>query len=379
MMRGSGQDARATFSTTMSKNYDLKTGAAERIAAPVFPYGPPSPKGPVPKIGLIGCGGITEHHLKAYKAAGWEVAAFHDANPDAAEKRRNEFYPQARVCRDVADLFADTEIKVVDIATHPKVRAELIEQAVTAGKHILSQKPFAVDLATGERLVKLAENAGVRMAVNQNGRWAPYFSYMRHALRSGLIGEVGSAHMTLNWDHTWTAGTPFEDIHHLMLYDFGIHWFDAARSFFHRGDAISVSATLARFPDQPVKPPLLVNAVITFTGGMATLAFNGCSRFGARETCTIIGTQGTLHSVGDICEISSVEIHTSDGIATAELKGSWFPDGFRGCMGELLCVIEENREPENSAADNLKSLALVLAAMKSADDHMGRPSGNPSE
>lgn len=361
------------LSNNMSKNYDLKSTVAEKISAPVFPYGPPSPKGPVPKIGSIGCGGITEHHLKAYKAAGWEVAAFHDPNREAAEKRRDEYYPQARVCSDVAGILNDAEIKVVDIATHPKVRAELIEQAIAAGKHILSQKPFAVDIATGERLVKLATDAGVRMAVNQNGRWAPYFSYMRHAVRSGLIGEVGSVHMVLNWDHTWTAGTPFEEIHHLMLYDFGIHWIDAARSFFHGADATSVNASLARFPDQPVKPPLLANTVITFPNGIATLAFNGCSRFGAREICTITGSKGTLHAVGDICGISSVEVHTADGIATAELEGAWFPDGFRGCMGELLCAIKENREPENSAADNLKSLALVLAAMKSADEGRNQP------
>lgn len=78
-----------------------------------------------------------------------------------------------------------------------------------------------------------------------------------------------------------------------------------------------------------------------------------------------------MHAVGDICGISSVEVITADGSAKAELDGSWFPDGFRGCMGELLCAIEENREPENSAADNLKSLALVLGAMSSADE--GRP------
>lgn len=352
----------------MSKNYDLKSAAAAHIATPDFPYAPPSPKGPVPKIGLIGCGGITEQHLKAYRDAGWEVAAFYNRTPERAEARRDEFYQKARVCRDVAELLDHKEIQVVDITIHPGPRAALIEQAIAAGKHVLSQKPFVVDLATGKRLVKHAQNAGVRMAVNQNGRWAPYFSYMRQAVHSGLIGEVGSVHIVLNWDHTWTAGTPFEDIHHLMLYDFGIHWIDAARSFFHGIDATSVSATLARFPGQPVKPPLLANAVITFPEGMATLAFNGCSRFGARESCTITGSKGTMHASGDICGISTVGIHTAGGVASAELQGSWFPDGFRGCMGELLCAIEENREPENSAADNLKSLAIVFAAMKSADE-----------
>lgn len=379
----------------MSKNYDLKSTAAATIPAPDFSYQPPAPQGHAPKIGLIGCGGITEHHLKAYKAAGWEVVAFFDPNPEAATSRRDGFYPDAKVCADVAELLDDPEIGIVDIATHPKVRAELIEKAVAAGKHILSQKPFAVDLESGTRLVKLADVAGVKIAVNQNGRWAPYFSYMRQAVKSGLIGEVGSVHMVLNWDHTWTAGTPFEEIHHLMLYDFGIHWLDAARSFFDcrlaresKGDcapidqsrqshdravATAVSATLAKFPDQPIKPPLLASAVISFPQGMATLAFNGCSRFGARETCTITGTKGTIHAVGDICGIAAVDIHTADGHARKELDGSWFPDGFRGCMGELMCAIEDGREPENSAADNLKTLAIVLAAMDSADAH--RPAG----
>jgi len=356
----------------MSKNYDLKSAEAAVIAAPDLFYQPPSPKHPAPKIGMIGCGGITEHHLKAYQAAGWEVSVFFDPDPEAAEARRAGFYPDAKVAASVEEVFGDPEIGVVDIATHPKVRAGLIEQAIAAGKHILSQKPFATDLETGGRLVKIAAAAGVKIAVNQNGRWAPYFSYMREAVKCGHIGDVGSVHMVLNWDHTWTAGTPFEEIHHLTLYDFGIHWVDAARSFFgfHASggtEAISVSATLARFPGQPIKPPLLANAAITFPHGMATLAFNGCSRFGARETCTMIGTKGTIHAVGEICGISSVEIHTGDGVARKRLDGSWFPDGFRGCMGELMCAIEENREPVNSAADNLKSLALVLAAMKSAD------------
>jgi predicted dehydrogenase len=355
----------------MSKNYDLKSAVAARIAAPVFPYGPPSPKGPAPKIGLIGCGGITAHHLMAYRDAGWEVAAFFDPDHEAAEKRRDEFYPQARVCNTADDLLDDPSVAVVDIATHPEVREELIIRAADAGKHILSQKPFAVDLATGRRLVQHTAGAGVRIAVNQNGRWAPYFSYMRHAVRSGLIGEVGSVHMVLNWDHTWTAGTAFENIHHLMIYDFGIHWIDAARSFYQGVDATSVSATLARFPAQPVQAPLLASAAVTFPEGIATLAFNGCSRFGARETCTITGTRGTLHAVGDLCGITTVEIHTAEGAGTAELEGSWFPDGFRGCMGELLCAIEENREPQNSATDNLKTLAIVFAAMESANK--GRP------
>lgn len=51
----------------------------------------------------------------------------------------------------------------------------------------------------------------------------------------------------------------------------------------------------------------------------------------------------------------------------AHLPGAWFPDGFAGAMGELLCAIAEDREPYNAAAHNLLSLHLTLEACRSAD------------
>jgi predicted dehydrogenase len=352
----------------MSENYDLKSAAAATMPAPALAYGPPIPKTYRPKLGLIGCGGITGEHLKAYRVAGWEVAAFFDANPAAAEKRRAEFYPEARVCASVPELLALPGIEVVDIATHPEVRGPLIEQAIRAGKHVLSQKPFVLDLEQGARLVALARDAGVTLAVNQNGRWAPYFSCLRHAVRAGLVGEISSVNISVDWDHTWTAGTAFEKIHHLVLYDFAIHWFDAVYSFFNDTPATSVYASVRSAPGQPIKPPLLATAVVTFERGIATLAFNGCTRSGVRESCVIVGSKGTLRAVGGVCAIPAVELTTAEGVARIELTGSWFPDGFRGTMGELLSAIEDGREPENSAADNLKSLALCFGAIKSADE-----------
>ena len=48
----------------------------------------------------------------------------------------------------------------------------------------------------------------------------------------GHIGDVFGAHLSCHWDHTWTAGTEFENIRHLILYDYAIHWFDILRCFF---------------------------------------------------------------------------------------------------------------------------------------------------
>jgi predicted dehydrogenase len=68
-----------------------------------------------------------------------------------------------------------------------------------------------------------------------------------------------------------------------------------------------------------------------------------------------------------VVESRAVELATADRTARAELQGRWFNDGFRGAMGELLCAIEDDREPANSGADNLRTVALCLAACRAAD------------
>ncbi|MBI5382999.1 MAG: Gfo/Idh/MocA family oxidoreductase [Opitutae bacterium] len=358
----------------MSKNYELKTAAVKLIPAPALPYLPPAPKRYRPKLGLIGCGGITENHLKAARALGVEVVAFSDVNRAAAEKRRAEFFPQAEVYEDYRQLLARDDIAVVDIATHPAVRVPLIEAALRAGKHVLSQKPFVLDLVDGRRLVRLADKKGLRLAVNQNGRWAPYFSYLLQAVRAGVLGPIHTLDLAMNWDHTWCQGTQFEKIRHLVLYDFGIHWFDITAAVFAGRKPRQVFAQVATAPGQKMQPPMLAHAVVDYGDGLATLSFSAHAKFGAQERLAAVGAAGTLRGSGALCGIPELVLHTSAGEARVALTGNWFPDGFRGALGELLCAIEEDREPGNSARGNLASLELCFAALRSADtDRPQRP------
>jgi uncharacterized membrane protein len=62
-------------------------------------------------------------------------------------------------------------------------------------------------------------------------------------------------------------------------------------------------------------------------------------------------------------------LSTEHGEWHPTLEGQWFDDGFHGAMGELLRAIEEDRDPENSARGNLRSLALCFAAIHSAETH----------
>ena len=161
---------------TAAADYGLSPDSRRTAApAPALDYQPRDPRGFRPSIGLIGCGGISEHHLKAYRRAGYRVAALCDRAESKALARRKEFYPKADVYADYRELLRRDDIEVVDITTHPAEREPIIEDALRARKHVLSQKPFVLDLdsvsvwriwrTTGVMLASIRTAAGRRTLV----------------------------------------------------------------------------------------------------------------------------------------------------------------------------------------------------------------------
>ena len=118
------------------------------------------PRSRRPRIALVGAGGISGAHLAAYRAAGFDVAVIANRTLARAIARRDEFFPDAEATDDIAGTLARADIAVVDLTPHPEERFALIEAALAAGKHVLSQKPFVLDLDAGARLCDLADARG---------------------------------------------------------------------------------------------------------------------------------------------------------------------------------------------------------------------------
>ena len=345
--------------------YSLKSATPVDVAAPELAYRPPMPLHYRPRIALVGAGGISAAHLEAYRSAGLDVAVICSRTRANAEARRDQYFPAAEATDDVNGTLTRDDIDVVDLTPHPAERLELMETAIRAGKHVLSQKPFVLDLDEGVRLAHLADEKGVVLAVNQNGRWAPHLAWMREAVQAGLIGHLQSCHFSIHWDHGWIAGTPFEAMEELILYDFAVHRFDFLASLI--GDRASmVFATTATAHGQSVRPPMLAQALIAFDGGQAALLFDGAARFGAEDRTFVTGSLGTLACQGPDPGNQDVILTNAAGRACAQLEGSWFKEGFLGTMGALLKAIEDGTQPLNSARGNLHALALVFAAVASA-------------
>ena len=331
-------------------------------------YRPPGPSSTTTEIGLVGCGAITELMLAAYRSAGFNVTALCDPIAAAAEARCARFFPDARVFSDHRELLARTQVEVVDVATHTDVRPAIVSDCLQAGRHVLSQKPFVEDIGVGEQLCDLADRQGVKLAVNQNGRWAPHFSYLRAAVAGGLIGDVSSADFSVHWSHDRdVAGTRFADMRDLILLDFGIHWFDLVNALCG-GRARSVFAQAGRSAGQQMNAPSHAQVLIDYDDAQASLVFRGAASIAEEGWYRVTGTEGVLRSRGPVLGGHEVRVDVPEGTVDVPLQGHWFREGFQGSMGELLRSIEADDQPANAARTVLGGLQLCFAAVASSRD-----------
>lgn len=318
-------------------------------------------------IGIIGCGWVAGMQLEAYSAAGFNVVALCDHTRERATAYRDRFYPDAAVYLSERELLAHPGLQVVDIATHVAGRPELVQAALRAGKHVLSQKPFVESLATGELLAAAADAAGRALAVNQNGRWAPHFGALLACVASGLIGKITSADFFVAWPHDLVvADKPvFAGMEDLVLFDFGAHWFDILGRLAPEGQ-LEVSAMIARRPGQAIAAPTQASAILRGEDFLGSLGFRAAEQFAEVGSYRVSGTRGVITHSGQSLGGDEVLVTTDEGEARISIDADWFSNGMTGTMRELLTAISTQRTPSNAAETSLRGLELCFAAVRSA-------------
>lgn len=203
-----------------------------------------------PGIGIIGCGSVVRaNHLPAYRAHGLRIVGAYDISPEATMGVEEAFGVE-QVFASVDELLDHPEIEVVDIATGPGPRTQLITQAIKAGKHVLSQKPLAPDLGSARQIVEEAGRMGIKVTVNQNGRYAPSWR-VTELVERGEVGEVISITHLIDRDFEFIVGTHYDEITHLLIYDYAIHGIDITRCWLRGKDVSVVRASAYRVPNQP--------------------------------------------------------------------------------------------------------------------------------
>ncbi len=201
--------------------------------------------------GLVGAGAFGRFCLEQYAALdGLRLAAVADVNADAARAVARDFGLIA--CDSVDDLLQHDEVDLVHIATPPTTHAPLVIQAVEAGKHVLCEKPLAVDLADADAMIQLARAKQRLLAVNLIMRYDPLCEAVKTILDEKLLGEplhgffenyakdepLGPDHWF--WDKSKSGG---------IFIEHGVHFFDLFAWWLGEGEV--VAAQQAGRPGNP--------------------------------------------------------------------------------------------------------------------------------
>jgi predicted dehydrogenase len=220
-------------------------------------------------IGIVGAGGIVrDAHLPAYRGAGFNVVGITDLDLDRAAEVAAA-HGVATTYPDLDAMLADPAVEILDVAVYPGVQPEIVERAVAAGKHVLCQKPFALDYPAGLGMVERAEAAGLKLAVNQQMRWDAGIRYAKHLLDRGVVGAPVYAtiqvHVLTDWSlWPWILASP----RHELLYH-SIHYQDSLRYLFGMPDRVYTSG--AKQPGEAAAGETKTLTVWTYDSGLQVL------------------------------------------------------------------------------------------------------------
>ena len=273
-------------------------------------------------------------------------------------------------------LIATAGVDIVDIAVPPWEQPAIVPLVAAAGKHMLCQKPLALDYATALAEVETAEAAGVTLAVNQQMRWDAGIAASRDLIGRGIIGEVFSAEFLVSIATPWHLWPWLAEAPRLEVTYHSLHYQDSLRSIM--GDPEWITSIHGRHPEQaPVKGETITRTVLEYADGAQALVTVDHFDLHAEPSAAIrfLGTRGALEgTIGLLYDYPHGRPDTLELWRDASLvrrydfDAMWIPDAFLGPMSDLMDAIETGRTPMTSGRDNLGTIAVVEAEYRSAEE-----------
>jgi len=373
-------------------------------------------------LALIGCGVMGRRHvlgLKALQDVGrqpFNLAAVCDPFAETAANvadfaaellgHRPDVYP------DLAALYRATTVDSVDITTAPNVHAAIGAEAFASGAHVMVEKPIALTIAQGRDLVAAAANAGKHLAVAENYRRDPINRLAKATIDAGLIGRPflivqsssggGERVIITPWRHRKRWGGIVVDlgVHYTDLFEYFLGPIDAvggmsavvdaertdADGVPHAVDAEDLSVGMARFRSGALANWLLslagrgephVSRVVYGTGGSLTIP---ADRTGhplkltqRRHGNDIPVSEADLLDLlpGFRLDPTTADLFGGDRLTSYDQPWAVTDAALLAIeLDDFASAIRDNRHPEVTGADGLRSLALVYGFLEA--DRLGR-------
>jgi len=302
-----------------------------------------------------------------------KVVAFVDADPkvlqSAAQRLSlppDSLFPNLRTALGAVE--ADAVLVVLPLAAHVPVSAA----ALQAGKHVLVEKPFAPTLEEARALNALAAQCGRVLMVSQNYRHHAAVATVARLLRSGEMGKVLSSNIEFrkNWKVT---SHRYYEIPGPLLLDMAVHHFDLVRLLF--GEVARLACRSWNTPDSPFREHAAAEAILEMQSGMivgyhgswlsrgAPTTWGGAWTIECEEGVVAFSARGFHGSAED-----EVVVYGPDGSARHVPLAKLAHIDRAGALAAFAAAVTTGHPPPDftSGTDNIRSLALCFASMRSA-------------
>ena len=322
---------------------------------------------------VVGAGGISRVWFPALAQERVQVSAVVDLDVAAARRALAQHHLDAEASSDLAAALKKHRPDFVVDITVPEAHCQVTCAALKAGYHVIGEKPMAASMAEARRMVQAAERTGRLYMVSQTRRWNVHHDQLRRSVTPAKIGPITA----INCD--FYLGAHFGGFRAKMesplILDMAIHHFDLAR-YFTGADPVAVYAKEFNPAGSWYDGDAAASCIFEMTGGViftyrGSWAAQGCST-NWNGHWRIMGSKGTvLYRDGEAPHGQAVTPGPVRGLALP-LKDVTIPaprlkhEQWRGALREMLAYLRTGRRPQTECYDNVKSLAMVFAAMASS-------------
>lgn len=316
--------------------------------------------------GLAGASTIAaEHMIGAFHANGGEAVFVVSSDADRAAAYATK-HGIARSSSDLESLLADHSIAAVYISSTNEKHLPQAMAAISAGKHVICEKPLAMSVADARTMVEAAAKRGVIFATNHHLRNAGVHMAIRDLVASGRIGRVLSMrvhHAVYLPPHLQGWRVNDAAIGGGVIADITVHDADTVR--FHLGEDPVEVVAMATVSGMGKGVEDSVMSVWSMPSGAQVMAHESFTHAYAGSGIEVHGTEGSIFARGVMTQrpVGEVELVTKGGRESV----SYSPHNlYEQAVRRFVEAVEGKGTPAADGTDGVKSLALALAVKEAA-------------
>jgi UDP-N-acetyl-2-amino-2-deoxyglucuronate dehydrogenase len=149
------------------------------------------------RAGIVGTGAIAGKHAQACRNIGYELTACTDRTTEKGLSFAAQW--SAEFVATPEELARRDDVDYLDVCTFPAYRFEAVELGAKYGKHVLVQKPMAVDLIHAAQMIAVARGAGIQLGVVSQHRFDDSIMFLKRAIAAGRLGHILEADAYVKW------------------------------------------------------------------------------------------------------------------------------------------------------------------------------------